>query len=462
MSVSAARARPAALLPSPGASVSLSEVLGALSHALDLTEGQPMGHTVRSCLIGMRIAGELQLDADQRSALYYALLLKDAGCSSNAARMCALFGADDGTVKRRMKQVDWHDRLGLAVATARMVAMGGTVAERVRQFAGLARTDNVTRDLMKVRCERGAGIAVRLGFPEETAAAIRALDEHWCGMGYPRGLAGEEIPLLARICNLAQVAEVFLAAGGVGAMLDVVRDRSGRWFDQALVALLASLERDREWWRRIRGGDVGREVIAIEPQDRVRVVDEDGLDAIAAAFADIIDAKTPFTWRHSSNVARYAVTLGERLGEGPEARRRLLRAGLLHDVGKLGVSNRILDKAGALTPDERRSIELHPFFTWQILSRVGAFAEFAWTASLHHEKLDGTGYPWKVPAPSLDRHARILAVADIHEALTADRPYRSGMTPEASLGIIRRQMGSGLCGEVVEVLASCVVEDALA
>ena len=446
--------------PAPsGATVSLSEVLGALSHALDLTEGQPMGHTVRSCLIGMRIAGELALDADQRSALYYALLLKDAGCSSNAARMCALFGSDDGTVKRRMKRVDWHDRVDLAVATARMAAMGGTVADRVRQFAGIARTDNVTRDLMQVRCERGAEIAGRLGFPETTAAAIRALDEPWCGRGYPRGLAGEEIPLLARICNLAQVAEVFLAAGGVGAMHDVARERRGRWFDPALVDLLATLERDREWWRRLRGADVAREVVAVEPQDRVRAVGEDGLDAIAAAFADIIDAKTPFTYHHSSNVARYAVTMGERLGDGPAARRRLLRAGLLHDVGKLGVSNRILDKPGRLTPAERRAVELHPFYTWQILSRVGAFADLAWTASLHHETLGATGYPWKVGAASLDRHARILAVADIHEALTADRPYRAGMTPDASLAIIRKQ---GLCGEVVDVLAACVDEGAFA
>src|SRR5688572_17536151 len=139
MSASAALALPA---PRTRASVSLSEVLGALSHALDLTEGQPMGHTVRSCLIGMRIADELRLDVDQQSALYYALLLKDAGCSSNAARMCALFGSDDGTVKRRMKQVDWHDRLGLAVATARVTAMGDGVTERARRFLGIARTEH--------------------------------------------------------------------------------------------------------------------------------------------------------------------------------------------------------------------------------------------------------------------------------------------------------------------------------
>src|SRR6185503_12334623 len=110
------------LAPS-GPAVSLYEVLAALSHALDLTEGQPLGHTIRTCLIGMRIAEELSLSNDDRSSLYYALLLKDAGCSSNAARMAALFGTDDRYVKPRMKVVDWHRRLGLAIQTARNVGV---------------------------------------------------------------------------------------------------------------------------------------------------------------------------------------------------------------------------------------------------------------------------------------------------------------------------------------------------
>ena len=151
--------------------VPFSEVLGALSRALDLTEGQPAGHTMRSCLVGMRIGRELGLDDVTLSALHYALLLKDAGCSSNAARMCALFGADDRVVKRRMKLVDWHDRARLALATWRLAALGAPLGEKARRFVGIARTEHMTRDLMQVRCERGADIALRLGFPELTANA---------------------------------------------------------------------------------------------------------------------------------------------------------------------------------------------------------------------------------------------------------------------------------------------------
>src|SRR5687768_8834345 len=101
------------------ARVSLSEVLAALSYALDLTEGQPPGHTVRSCLIGMRLARDLQLDSEARSALYYALLLKDAGCSSNAARLASLYGSDDHLVKRNFKTVDWSITLHGALYVAR-------------------------------------------------------------------------------------------------------------------------------------------------------------------------------------------------------------------------------------------------------------------------------------------------------------------------------------------------------
>ena len=116
----------------------LSEVLGALSYALDLTEGEPPGHAVRTCVIGMRLAEEIGLAAATRSALFYALLLKDAGCSANAARMSSLFGADDHEAKRALKVVDWSRparRLHLVAAhrgARGRCAPGGSPAARSR------------------------------------------------------------------------------------------------------------------------------------------------------------------------------------------------------------------------------------------------------------------------------------------------------------------------------------------
>ena len=446
--------------PAPGAPavpaseqrIALSEVLAALSYALDLTEGQPDGHTIRTCLIGMRIGQEIGLDVAERTALYYALLLKDAGCSSNAARMASLFGADDRVVKPRMKGVDWHRRAALAARTATTAGIGGSLRDRARHFMAVASSGEVTRELIQIRCDRGAAIARRLGFPENTCSAIGSLDEHWCGLGYPHGRAGDEIPRLARILNLAQTVEAFQHDKGVAAAMRVVRKRRGTWFEPALVDIVLRWRDDHAWWRMLESDEAEAAVLAAEPEGEPRIVDDAELDGIARAFADIIDAKSPYTYQHSTRVADYAVATGAVLGYDDARRLHMLRAGLLHDIGKLGVSSRILDKHGPLTPQERKEVEAHPAHTFAILEHVPAFASFARMAALHHEKLDGSGYPWGVTAEQLDRDARVLAVADIYDALTSERPYRPALTRAEALAIIQADRDVKLCGVSIDAL----------
>ena len=190
--------------------IPIAELLAALSHALDLTEGAPAGHTLRSCMVAMRIADAIGLGTDDRTALYYAMLLKDAGCSSNAARITALFGTDDHAVKPRMKIVDANRRLRLAIETFRNSGAGKGLRSRIAYFMGIARGGGVTRELIAIRCERGAAIARQMGFPEATCLAIRSLDEHWNGCGHPEGLKGRAIPLLSRVANLAQTMDIFV------------------------------------------------------------------------------------------------------------------------------------------------------------------------------------------------------------------------------------------------------------
>ncbi|MBV9681751.1 MAG: hypothetical protein JO046_08160, partial [Solirubrobacterales bacterium] len=197
--------------------IALSELIAALSRALDSAEGEPPGHAARSCLIGMRIANELELDLDTRSDLFYALLLKDAGCSANAAHMAALFGADDQVAKHTSKLVNWARPLDALVWSVRTVAPDGSLPARAERLRAIRDEGEVTRSLMEARCHRGAEIALKLGFSQATAEAIRALDEHWDGHGQPRGLRGAEIPLGGRILCLAQTVEVFHAARGLGA-----------------------------------------------------------------------------------------------------------------------------------------------------------------------------------------------------------------------------------------------------
>lgn len=184
--------------------IKLSEVLSALSFVLDMVEGQPAGHVIRSCFIGMTIAERLNLSEEERSALFYAMLLKDAGCSSNASKMSALFDADDFEAKRAVKTVNWTSLPHAALYAARVVSPDGSIWSKTRRLATVGiKGQEASRELIQIRCERGAEITRLMGFPEATAEAIRNLDEHWDGAGHPDGLKGEEIPLLARICGLA-------------------------------------------------------------------------------------------------------------------------------------------------------------------------------------------------------------------------------------------------------------------
>jgi putative nucleotidyltransferase with HDIG domain len=441
----------------PVSLVSLSGVLSALSCALDLTEGQPEGHAVRSCLIGMRIGEALRLDPETRSALYYALILKDAGCSSNAAQVAALFGSDDQAVKSRMKLADWSRGAGAALHGVRSAAIGRPLLARLRHLVRLAGAGTRgVRELVRIRCQRGAEIVRDLGLPPATAEAIRALDEHWDGRGHPAGLRGREIPLLARIVGLAQTTDVFLTSRGPDAALRMVRERRGTWFDPDLADVVLSWQDDRAWWDGLCTPEAMRLVVAAEPADYVRQVDEAGLDGVADVFADIIDAKTPFTYQHSARVAGYARDIADELGMDPAARRQFYRAGLLHDIGKLGVSNRILEKPGPLTPDEWKAVRQHPVHTWEILDQTDAFREFAWTAALHHERLDGSGYPWRLDGPRLDLAARILAVADAYEAMTSWRPYCAPLPPDTALFLLEREGGARLDADAVAALHRCL------
>ena len=438
------------------ARIRLSSVIGGLSYALDVTEGEPPGHAVRSCVIGMRIADELRLDAASRSHLFYALLMKDAGCTANSAKMAALFGADDHEAKRTAKRSNWSRAFPAFVWSLRTVAPDGSLRARVARLKAIKDEGQVTRSLMLARCDRGAEIALLLGLEHETAEAIRALDEHWDGNGQPQGLRGEEIPLLARIVCLAQTAEIFHAEGGADAACAAAARRSDEWFDPTVVAALHACRADTGFWACLDRADVS----AWEPEDRLLTADEAHLDRIATAFAGVIDVKSPWTYRHSDLVGVLAVRIATALGADDAEVTDLRRAAMLHDIGKLAISNRILDKPGRLTAEEFRKVREHPLVTARIMERIPGFAELAPLAAAHHERLDGGGYPYGLRAEDLTMPMRILAVADVFEALTSARPYRPALDAETALSILRTDAPARLDGNAVEALAHLLQPDA--
>lgn len=439
--------------------VRLSEVLSALTYALDLTEGQPEGHSMRSAMLGMSLAQHLDLTSDQRSALFYALLLKDLGCSSNAAKVSYLFGADDHKAKYALKTVNWSNLVSSAFYVFRN-ARGSSIFDRIRRVFDIAlKGEGAARDLMRTRCERGADIARELGFPEATCRAILDLDEHWDGKGHPLGLKGEQISLLGRVLGFSQTVEVFFKKQGREAAIDIVRKRNGTWFDPQLCALFEQhLANDDALWASLSSPDLIGEISRFEPPDRVQHVDETRLDQIAKAFARVIDAKSPYTFKHSERVAEIVVGMAEQMRMPAPERRDLSRAALLHDIGKLGVSNMILDKKGTLTEPEWEQMREHTLYTYSILKRVKGFSQLADLASAHHERVDGLGYHRSLPGGTLSLAARMLAVADQYEALTAARPYRTALSPQKAITMLEEQVGTGIDAQAFDALRALVAK----
>ena len=173
-----------------GVNYRLSEVIGALSHALDLTEGQPVGHSQRSCMIGMDLAERLDLEPEVRRDLFYAILLKDAGCSSSAARMCELFATDDRGLKREFSFVDWTNTAEFVRYAARNVAPDASGLARAGQLLRALRSiRREADDLNNARCDRGARLVAMLGFPPATSRG---------GAGPGRALGRQRPPGRAR------------------------------------------------------------------------------------------------------------------------------------------------------------------------------------------------------------------------------------------------------------------------
>jgi HD-GYP domain-containing protein (c-di-GMP phosphodiesterase class II) len=443
------------ILERPIATVCRSEIVAAFTYALDLTEGQPQGHSIRACFIASELAREIGLAGDEWAAVYYATLLKDLGCSSNAARIHELYRADDLAFKSAWKTV----APGLP-STLRFV-FGHTAPEaslraRVRAIGHILKNgDAIAQEMIETRCTRGADIARELRFGEDVAAGIFHLDERWDGSGRPGHIRGEAIPLASRCALLAQIADVFHSAGGPEAACAEVALRAGSWLDPELVEAFARIVRRPHFWNRLASPLLEMQVAAMAP-DLEQEVDEDYLDTITAAFGKVVDAKSPYTAGHSQRVADYTGRLGQTLGMLPTRLRRLRRAAALHDVGKLGVSSAILEKPGKLDDREWQVMRGHATHTQAILGRIGAFADLAPIAAAHHERLDGFGYPLGLDEQTIGRETRIITLCDFYDALTAERPYRGAMAPAEALAIMEREVGTAIDPQGFEALRELV------
>jgi HD-GYP domain-containing protein (c-di-GMP phosphodiesterase class II) len=416
--------------------VRLAELVASMSLATDLGLGQPPEHVLRSCVLGLRIAEDLELGEGQRAVVYYVALLAWLGCHADAHEQSAWFGDD---IQLR---ADRHlaDSVGARFVLSH-VGRGRAPARRAAQLGALLISGRDALAAMETTHCMVAGLfAVRLGLGVEVRDGLQHVFERWDGKGSPAGIAGEEIALSARIAVVADIVESFRRLGGTAAAVDVARRRAGGQFDPRLAdhvcenadALLGGLDEATGW----------DAAIAAEPALAQRMSGVE-LDAALEAIADFADLKSPYTTGHSRGVALLAESAALRAGLGEPAAAELRRAGLLHDVGRIGVSNAVWDKPGALSETEMERVRMHPYLTQRTFSRSPRLAALAEVAAAHHERLDGSGYPRGLAGGALSPEARILAAADAYQAMSELRPHRPARSPEDAAQQLREEVRRG-------------------
>ena len=405
----------------------LAELVAALSLGVDLGFDQPMEHVLRQCVISLRLADRLGLGEDERATLYYTALMVNVGCHADAHEQAKWFG-DDIALKAAKYRHDARSLRALAAGIS-SVGAGRPPLHRIRIGVEFAFRGHREVDTMIERhAALARGLAADLGLDEATQRAVGASYERWDGRGWPGELRGEQIPLAARITQFAEYVEVAQRVGGAEAATALVRQRTGKQFDPRLAAaltgdadgLLGGLDTVRTW-------DV---VLEAEPALR-RCLRGDAVDDALGAVADFVDLKSPYTLGHSRAVADLAGDAARLAGRPADEVTDLRRAGLVHDLGRLGVSNAIWDKPGPLGAGEWERIRLHPYLTERILCQSPALAPLGAIAVQHHERLDGSGYPRGLRGPAIPTPARFLAVADAYRTLREPRPHRDALPADA-------------------------------
>ena len=419
-----------------GSDVRLAELVASISLATDLGLGQPMEHVLRSCVLGLRIAERLELSESERAVVYYVALLAWLGCHADSHEQSAWFGDD---IELR---ADRHlvDAVGLRFMLGH-VGRGEPASRRALRLGSLLLSgrDAVTA-METTHCMIAGLFATRLGLGDEVRDGLQHVFERWDGKGTPAGIAGDEIALSARIAVVSDIVESFRRLGGSAAAVDVARRRAGGQFDPSLAelvcenadALLDGLDEATGW----------DAAIAAEPALARRLSGVE-LEPALEAIADFADLKSPYTTGHSRGVAECAAAAALLAGLGQPAATELRRAGLIHDVGRLGVSNTVWDKPGPLSETERERVRMHPYLTQRTFSRSPRLAALAEVAAAHHERLDGSGYPRGLAGGALSPEARILAAADAYQAMTEPRPHRPARSPEDAARQLREDVHSG-------------------
>ena len=427
----------------------LAELVAALSLGIDLGFGQPMEHVLRQCLIALRLAELVGVDGQRRADVYYTALLVDVGCHSDAYEQAKWFGDD---IALKSGKYD-HELRSMRAAAAGMRRLGSSHAgsHRFRVALEFALSGHrEVADMINHHAEMARTLGAQLELPEQVLEALGGAYETWDGRGWPGKLKGEEVPLASRLAQLAEFVEVAHRVGGVEAAKGLAHERAGTQFDPGLAELIC--DEGELILSDLDGVATWNAVIEAEPALAV-LLSSDRFDAALLAVANFVDLKSPYSLGHARGVADLAGEAGAHLGLPDGEVRELRRAGLVHDFGRLGVSNAIWDKRGPLGAGEWERVRMHPYLTERMLRQSEALAPLGAIAVQHRERLDGSGYPRGISGAAISRAARIVGAADAYQAMREPRPYRPERTADEAAAELRADVKAGrLDADAVEAV----------
>ncbi len=394
----------------PSLSLDLREAICRLTEALNLVGVDEHQHGERVAVMATETAAVLGWRDEAMSDLFHAALLHDCGVSSTRVHT------------RLVSELDWEG------------------SER--------------------HCLIGAGYVASFRPLAHLAPVIRWHHSHWDALS-----ANAEVPqsvaLTSNLIYLVDRADALLAqhrAAGELEPYDRIREQlaslSGRFFAPELVDAFMDCSRGMAFWMALDPLDVALYVSRFANPSKPRIDDSHDLYDLANVFAHIVDAKSPYTYSHSRGVAKLSALLAEQAGLPQGRVEQIEIAGLLHDLGKLGIPDEILDSPLPMDSDARAVMHRHSYDSFRILNGIRGMEEIAGWAGCHHETLIGDGYPFQYRADKLPIEARIIAVADVFQALAQDRPYRKGMTATDVLAILITMRDAGkLDADIVGLVA---------
>ena len=429
------------------------EVIATLSLAIGQAMGQSSDFGLKSCIMAMRLASTLNLPQEEKVEVFYQSLLRFLGCNADTQGMANLLG-DEIAFRQDFATIDPAkpgELLPLLIShidgaksdqefLARIVAVAG----------GLLSSRKISVENLSGHCEVAQRLAERLGLSENVRRNLGQLYERWDGKGMPHGLKGDAISRPVRIVALVQDAIALTESFGADLAAGKLLARRGKAYEPALLNLFlqnrARLFDGIDNWS-------WDDVLALDPDTR-SPLSESELDEACLAMADFSDLKSPYSLGHSRAVAALATSSAKRMNLPVQDIKLLWRAGLLHDLGQVGISVRIWAKPSPFNDREWEQVRLHAYYGERVLSRAKGLSPLASVIGEHHERLDGSGYHRATKAQSIA--GRLLAAAEAYQNKIEERPHRPALSTAAAALALREEVRKGSLdgGCVAAVLAS--------